>query len=80
MRQPALWMASCYGRERLLYQKLLKSEYRDHWQDLFPGKLITYKKHIGTTDIIGDGVSFIAFHGKPRPHEVYSNIMIEHWR
>ena len=66
------------GKERLAYRFLLSSENKRYWQDVLPGKLVSYKRHckrLGHTDEIGvfhsnipEGCSIIAFHGKPQPH------------
>ncbi len=53
------------------------------WQNLFPGKIVSYKKHIAKRGMIGyrprisvgngevpEGASIVCFHGKPRPWEI----------
>ena len=40
----------------------------DQWQDLYPGKIVSYKVHCQHG--IPEGAAVICFHGEPRPHEV----------
>lgn len=48
------------------------------WQDLFPGKFVSYKVHC-TKNIPRDSRVCI-FHGRPRPHEVTSGWVPEVWK
>jgi hypothetical protein len=48
------------------------------WQDLFPGKLRSYKVDCRTQ--IPRGTSVVFFHGHPRPHEVLSGWVPEVWK
>jgi hypothetical protein len=57
----------------------------DIWQDLFPGKFLSYKRHqLEGKDPIKHypRASIVCFHGKPRPHEVVDRVkwMKEHWK
>lgn len=42
----------------------------DFFQDLFPSKIISYKKHFTQEDCSRDNASVLCFHGKPKPTEV----------
>jgi hypothetical protein len=56
----------------------VKSGDVDLWQDLYPGKLVSYKKHC--MDKVPKDASIICFHGHPRPAEVQDlPIMRKHW-
>lgn len=46
----------------------LRLEKPDLWQEIFPGKFVSYKAH--SANKIPKGAAVICFHGKPRPHEV----------
>jgi len=64
------------GNERFVYQQWFAES--DTWQDLYPGSIASYKYDI----LKGNGIDapFIAFHGRPRPHEVAHPIVKEHWK
>lgn len=49
----------------------------DHWQDLYPGKIKSFKAH----DLLSGpaGASVVCFHGQPKPHECNGWVK-EHWR
>lgn len=42
----------------------------DDIHELFPGRFVSYKIHIRRQNKIPDGASIVAFHGRPRPHEI----------
>lgn len=50
----------------------------DIWQDIFPGKLRSYKQECRTE--IPKGTSVVFFHGYPRPHEVIHGWVPEIWK
>jgi hypothetical protein len=66
------------GKERLTMKLLLQQDQKEYWQDLFPGKLVSYKRHCRRNRIergklgsdLPKGASVVAFHGHPRPHEL----------
>jgi hypothetical protein len=43
---------------------------RDQWQDMHPGKIVSYKGDVRKTGKVPEAASIICFHGAPRPHEV----------
>ncbi len=49
----------------------------DVLQDLYPSMFVSYKAHC--SDGLPDGASVVCYHGTPRPHEVESEWMDEHW-
>ena len=50
----------------------------DRWQDLYPGKIVSYK--VQCQDGVPAGASIVCFHGEPRPHQVtHLPFMQEHW-
>lgn len=54
-------------------QGYIQDNLRHEWtsiDDLFPGRCASYKWEIRRPWKIPPAVSFVAFHGKPRPHEV----------
>jgi hypothetical protein len=42
----------------------------DAWQEMFPGRVVSYKLHLKQRLPPPAGVSVVCFHGKPRPWEV----------
>lgn len=60
------WMQLCLGE-------------RDRWQDMHPGRFVSYKADCN--DGVPEGAAVVYFHGRPRPHEVMAfDWMQEHWR
>lgn len=47
------------------------------WQDLFPGKIVSYKVHCANG--LPEQAAVVCFHGEPRPHQVSDPWMLEHW-
>lgn len=39
----------------------------ERWQDKFPGKVVSFKKHVLPTKRVPDGAAVCCFHGEPRP-------------
>jgi hypothetical protein len=50
----------------------------DRWQDVAPGKIVSYKVHCQPS--VPPDAAVVCFHGSPRPHEVDDPWMTEHWR
>jgi hypothetical protein len=44
--QPQYWETTTGGKERLILNKLEPKEKWDRWQDILPGQLVSYKKHV----------------------------------
>lgn len=78
------WAAKCEGgKERLYFHEMIQKDYPDRWQNLFPGKFIGYKRHIRRENgnRLPPDACFVAFHGRPRPHEVERlGWMKKHWK
>lgn len=62
------------GNERFVYGEIFKTP--DTWQDLYPNQLASYK----WGRPFHENMRIIAFHGKPRPHQVTDKIILENWR
>ena len=71
------WNAEVKGQERFLYQALLPSD-TDTWQDLFPNQLVSYKRQCQRR--LPTAARIVAFHGKPRPHEVQDKWVKQYWK
>jgi hypothetical protein len=73
MQDPAEWMKQGdrripphYG-DQILMTKVYGKDI-DRWQDLFPGQVVSYKKHCKTG--VPENARIIQFHGKPKPWDV----------
>lgn len=64
---PVYWERVTGGKERLILNQLEPHEKWDRWQNLLPGQLISYKRHV-LNNADSHDVRVIAFHGEPRPH------------
>jgi len=70
-------MRTMHGDQDWLLQ-CIDPSLADRWQDLYPGKIVSYKVHCSQG--IPEGARVICFHGSPRPHEVtHLTWMQEHW-
>lgn len=49
----------------------------DTWQALYPGRVFSYKAEGG---VIPEGAAVCCCHGIPRPHQITSGWVPEHWR
>jgi hypothetical protein len=69
------------GKERFVLNSLEPKQKWDRWQDILPGLLISYKKHV-LRQTNTAGASVIAFHGNPRPHEaaIQDQFIKGNWR
>jgi len=77
--QPEKWAQRTNGNERFVYKKVLVAP--DLWQNLYPGQIVSYKKHVRRKNgRVPEGVYLVAFHGRPRPHEVDSCWICQYWR
>lgn len=48
------------------------------WQDMFPGQLVSYKKHVLGGPLPG-GTRLVSFHGKPNPEDVDDEFVKRCW-
>ena len=70
------------GKERLILAQLLKDKgWADRWQDLYPNKIKSFKRHHIKQGFISKEASIIALHGKPKQHEILNDPLIKkYWR
>lgn len=68
------------GRERMFYRSLDVKP--DVWQRLYPGQVISYKRHIRNRSLraLPENARLISCHGTPRPHEISDKLVKNHWR
>jgi hypothetical protein len=48
------------------------------WQDMFPGQLVSYKKHV-LGGPLPQGARLVSFHGKPDPEDVNDDFVKRCW-
>ena len=66
------------GSERIHFRRQLRREQLLFWENIIPGKILSYKR-----DCLGGlpkGVCAVRFHGAPRPHEVTDTWVVERMR
>lgn len=69
IKKPHYHMARCTTRERWGDQGFLKDVFKaQRWQDVLPGRVVSYKVHCKTG--VPEGASIVCFHGQPRPWQV----------
>lgn len=77
VHQPAHWINVCRTRARWGDQGFLENfrDRFDHWQDVRPGRVCSYKVHCKRNGgKIPDGVSVVCFHGIPRPWDAAQSL------
>ena len=58
------------GRERYWFRYITNHQI-DRWQTLFPGQIVSYKRHVQPHGgRIPDNARIVSCHGRPRPHEL----------
>ena len=67
------------GRERWFYRA--NDSCKDRWQDLYPGQIISYKRHVKRNKgRLPEGARIVSCHGRPRPHEINEQWAKDNWR
>lgn len=64
------------GRERWFLRDTVGK--CDHWQDIIPGQIVSYKRHCRQG--LPKDARVVSMHGVPRPHQVIADWLTEHWR
>ena len=67
-----------HGSERIYYRRIMENK-MEFWDDLYPGKVLSYKRDCRQAGVVADNASLVRFHGRPRPHEVKANWVRRHW-
>lgn len=79
MDRPPVWAAFIQDPERHMRECVTQERWGDQgflqgvlvaqrWQDVLPGRVVSYKAHCGRG--VPPGAKVVCFHGKPRPWEV----------
>lgn len=69
---------SMNGRERM-WVRHVATDIADTWQYLFPGQVLSYKRHVMRRGSIPSGGRIVSCHGYPRPHMIKDNYLFKHW-
>ena len=68
------------GRERYFYRNWF-SDVNEFWSELFPGQCVDYKYHVKPNGgVLPVGTRLVHFNGRPKPHQINSSWVKEHWR
>ena len=68
-KNPALHIKCHCGMPKLGDQGFLNGRLKaDRWQDVLPGKIVSYKVHCRNG--VPPGASVVCFHGKPKPWDI----------
>lgn len=70
------WGEKTGGRERYVLSELVPDG--DIWQEVCPGQVVSYKRHC--TKVLPGDARVVSFHGKPRPHEVNAQWVVDNWQ
>lgn len=65
------------GRERYWYRHCMDEV--DRWQRLYPGQLVSYKRHVRKDSGVLINARIVSCHGTPRPHQIKDNWIKEYW-
>ena len=76
LRYRSMVMRSFGGDSRFLESIVGPNTKR--WQDMFPGQLVSYKKHVRGGPL-PEGARLVSFHGKPDPEDVDDDFVKECW-
>lgn len=76
--QPDKVLSQTKGRERIFYRKYIQHKVH-YWQDLFPNKVVSYKRHIKPNVVNIEDTSLVRFHGKPKPHTLNNEVIRKYW-
>jgi len=66
------------GRERYWYRQQI--EIADRWQEMYPGQLVSYKRHVIGKRLLPVNTRIVSCHGVPRPHQINDNWIKTHWK
>ena len=81
-----IWTTFMRFRSRAMRSFRLDSEFieavngakTERWQDMFPGQLVSYKKHV-MGGSLPEGARLVSFHGKPDPDDVDEDFVKLFW-
>lgn len=67
------------GSERIYYHYCMGGGRMkiDFWQRMYPGQVLSYK--VDCRNGLPEGARIVRFHGKPRPHEVGDEWVVQNW-
>jgi hypothetical protein len=72
-------VAFTQGRERY-WVRHVANDVADRWDKLSPGAVLSYKRHLYTSDRVPVGTCIVSCHGFPRPHQAKAGWVKEYWK
>jgi hypothetical protein len=72
----AAGMPKTDGGDQAWIEAAMRGQEMDAWQDMFPGKFVSYKLHPEIPLV----ASVVKFHGEPKPHEITVGWVPEVWK
>jgi hypothetical protein len=66
------------GRERF-WVRHVAGDIADIWQDVTPGQVVSYKRHVMRGKRIPPNARIVSCHGHPRPHMIQEKYLNKHW-
>lgn len=71
-------VAQTQGRERY-WVRICANDMADRWDQIAPGSVLSYKRHLGRGKPIPEGAAIVSCHGFPRPHQVTDSWIKTYW-
>lgn len=72
-------VAVTQGRERY-WMRMCANDIADRWDQIAPGAVVSYKRHMRGVRHIPPKVSIVSFHGYPRPHQATDSWVQKYWK
>lgn len=67
------------GRERY-WVRYVANDIAQRWQNLAPGAVLSYKRHIWRKGWLPDKAVIVSCHGYPRPHQISEKWIEKYWQ
>lgn len=67
------------GRERY-WLRHVANDIADKWQELIPGQIVSYKRHVRRNKALPENARIVSFHGIPRPHRASDKWIKNYWQ
>jgi len=71
-------VAMTQGRERY-WVRHCANNIADRWDQIAPGAVLSYKRHLGHGRPVPKGAAIVSCHGYPRPHQVDDSWVKKYW-
>jgi len=68
LNNPANVLNLTGGRERYWIRHVVGEQGGDRWNRLYPGQIMSYKRHVRLNNKVPNNARIVSCHGEPRPH------------